>query len=114
MSNIPLQCICPKTLQMFQSIHALQIYIFLIFKYNCISLFLAVLDLHSCADFSVVAVGGAYCYCEAWALGHINSGAVAHGLHPSMAHGIFPDQGSNLCLLLWQADLLPLNHQGSP
>ena len=26
----------------------------------------------------------------------------------------FPDQGLNLCLLNWQADSLPLNHQGSP
>ena len=28
--------------------------------------------------------------------------------------GIFPDQGSNLCLLRWQADPLPLSRQGSP
>ena len=28
--------------------------------------------------------------------------------------GIFPTQGSNLHLLHWQADSLPLNHQGSP
>ena len=28
--------------------------------------------------------------------------------------GIFLDQGSNLCLLHWQADSLPLSHQGSP
>ena len=26
----------------------------------------------------------------------------------------FPDQGSNLCPLRWQADSLPLGHQGSP
>ena len=26
----------------------------------------------------------------------------------------FPTQGLNLCLLLWQADSLPLDHQGSP
>ena len=30
------------------------------------------------------------------------------------ACGIFPDQGSNSHLLHWQADSLPLNHQGSP
>ena len=30
------------------------------------------------------------------------------------AFGIFPDQGSDLCLLHWQADSLPLSHQGSP
>ena len=28
--------------------------------------------------------------------------------------GIFPDQGSNLCPLHWQADSQPLRHQGSP
>ena len=27
---------------------------------------------------------------------------------------IFPTQGSNLCLLHWQADSLPLSHPGSP
>ena len=32
----------------------------------------------------------------------------------SAACGVFPDQGLNLCLLHWQADALPLSHQGSP
>ena len=39
---------------------------------------------------------------------------VAHGLSCSVACGIFPDQGSNLCPLHWQADSQPLRHQGSP
>ena len=39
---------------------------------------------------------------------------VAHGLSCSAACGIFPDQGSNLCPLHWQADSQPLCHQGSP
>ena len=39
---------------------------------------------------------------------------VAHGLSCSTACGIFPDQGSNLCPLHWQADSQPLRHQGSP
>ena len=30
--------------------------------------------------------------------------AVAHGLSCFFTCGIFPDQGSNLCLLHWQAD----------
>jgi len=30
------------------------------------------------------------------------------------ACGIFLDQGSNPCALLWQADSQPLDHQGSP
>ena len=28
--------------------------------------------------------------------------------------GIFPAQGSSLCVLHWQVDSLPLSHQGSP
>ena len=39
---------------------------------------------------------------------------VAHGPSCSTACGIFPDQGSNPCLLHWQADSQPLRHQGSP
>ena len=36
---------------------------------------------------------------------------VAHGLSCSLAHGVFPDQGPNLCLL--DVDSYPLCHQGS-
>ena len=39
---------------------------------------------------------------------------VAHGPSCSVAYGIFPDQGSNLCPLHCQADSQPLRHQGSP
>ena len=39
---------------------------------------------------------------------------VAHGPSCSTACGIFPGQGSNPCLLYWQADSQPLRHQGSP
>ena len=39
---------------------------------------------------------------------------VAHGPSCSVACGISPDQGSNLCPLHWQADSQPLRHQGSP
>ena len=39
---------------------------------------------------------------------------VAHGPSCSVACGIFPDQGSNLCPLHWQADSQPLRHRGSP
>ena len=42
------------------------------------------------------------------------SAAVALRLRCSGACGIFPDQGLNLCPLHWQADSLPLDHQGSP
>ena len=40
--------------------------------------------------------------------------AAEHGLSCSAARGILPDQGSNPCLLHWQADSQPLCHQGSP
>ena len=39
---------------------------------------------------------------------------VTHGFSCSVACGIFPDQGSNLCLLHWQAGSLPPSHRGSP
>ena len=39
---------------------------------------------------------------------------VAHGPSCSASCGILPDQGSNPCLLHWQADSQPLRHQGSP
>ena len=39
---------------------------------------------------------------------------VAHGPSCSVACGIFPDQGTNLCPLHRQADSQPLCHQGSP
>ena len=39
-----------------------------------------------------------------------NTGMGCHALF----QGIFPNQGSNLCLLHWKADSLPLSHLGSP
>ena len=39
---------------------------------------------------------------------------LVHGLSCLRACGTFPGQGWNLCLLHWQADSLPLSHQGSP
>ena len=39
---------------------------------------------------------------------------MVYRLSCSVACGTFLDHGSNLCLLLWQADSLPLIHQGSP
>ena len=61
---------------------------------------------------SVVAAHG-LCRCSSQALDRwLNS--CGHGLSCSVAGGILPDQGSNLCLLYWQADSLPLDHQGRP
>ena len=39
---------------------------------------------------------------------------LARGISCSIARAVFLDQGSNLCLLHWKADSLPLIHQGSP
>ena len=43
-----------------------------------------------------------------------SSTAGAPGLSCSETCGVFPDQGSDPCLLHWQAETLPLSHQGSP
>jgi len=45
-----------------------------------------------------------------WDLPSKNTGVGCHFL----LKGIFPTQGLNLHLLHWQADFLPLSHQGSP
>ena len=47
-------------------------------------------------------------------VGTRGSVAVVHGLSCSVACGIFPDQGLNLCLLHWQADSFTLYPQGNP
>ena len=47
--------------------------------------------------------GGPSC-CGAWALGAQASVLVGHGLSYPSAGGIFPDQGSNPCVLHRQAD----------
>ena len=104
---------------------------FLIFKnYFDLSihyLFLAVLGLCRCAGFTLAAESGGYSLAVVHGL--LTAGAslvvvhelystgsvvVAHELTCSSACGIFLDQGSNLKLLHWQVDSLPLSHQGSP
>ena len=47
-----------------------------------------------------------------WLSSH-GSRALEHRFICSAASGIFPDQGSNRCLLHWQADSLPLSHRRS-
>ena len=42
------------------------------------------------------------------------AGVVVPGVSRSTACGVFPDQGSNLCPLHWQAVCYLLYHQGSP
>ena len=51
--------------------------------------------------------------CGSWALEHRLSICSACTCC-STACGIFLDQGLNLCLLHWQVDSLPVNHQGNP
>ena len=50
---------------------------------------------------------------RAWALKLQVSSCVPWFSCPS-ARGIFPEQRANPCLLCWQADSQPLDHQGSP
>ena len=47
--------------------------------------------------------GGFLC-CGAQALGHLSSVVMVHELSCPVAHGIFQDQGLNLCPLYWQVD----------
>ena len=54
--------------------------------------------------------------CGAWAFrcgGFRSSKFGVYGLRCSAAFGVILDQGSKQCLLHWQADSLPLSHQGS-
>ena len=51
---------------------------------------------------------------EVLGLQSTSSAVVVHRLSCLVVCGSFPDQGLNLCLLDWQADSLPLDHQGSP
>ena len=90
---------------------------------------MAVLGLHCCTGFSLVAVSRGCSLIGVHRLQylqHVGSEVVApglqcagsvvvvHGLSCSTACGILLEQGLNPCLLHWQADALPLNYQRSP
>ena len=96
---------------------------------------LAVLGLHCCAGFSLVAGSGddalvAVCGLlivvaslvgsagsrvhRLQSLWHTGSVVAAHRRSCSAACGVFLDQESNPCLLPWQADSYSLSCQGSP
>ena len=47
---------------------------------------------------------GGFSCCRAWALGLMGFSSWGAGLSCSVACGIFPEQGSNLCPLHWQTD----------
>ena len=111
---------------------ALQQFYFVLLQTNKKSIYFWLCWLCCCAGFSPVAGCGLLLLLSPgsrvsglqW-LQHVGSGAPlgsraqaqqlwCTGLSWSVACGIFKDQGWNLCLLHWQADTLPLSHQGSP
>ena len=84
---------------------------------------MAALGLHCCAwAFSSCGEQGLCSGCGAWASHHCGGShcrAQAQqlwhsGFSCSVAGGIFPDQGSNLCARHWQMDSYVLYHQGRP
>ena len=87
-----------------------------------IYLFSSVLGLPCCSCFSLFVESGGrgLLQAEASAVAELGlqdaraSVLAVPGLKCSAVHRIFLDQGSNLCLLHWQADSLPLTHQGHP
>ena len=120
---------CPNRMTLWVTV---LIMLFICFIWKFISLFFTVMGLHCCEGFSLVAVRRGYSLVvlcgiliagaslvvehglySRWASVVVAPGLnsyVVHGLSCSEAHGIFLDQGSNLCLLLWQVDSLPLSH----
>ena len=98
---------------------ALEVYFIYLFIFGCVgSSFL-------CVSLVVASGGHSSSRCAGLSLSwplflrrtssrRAGSVVVAHGPSCSAACGIFPDQGSNLCPLHWQADSQPLHHQGSP
>ena len=95
-------------------------------KNSFIYVFMAMMGLHcccrlfsSCNEWILIAVASLVAEHglssgSSGALEHIGSVVVAHGFSCSAIYGIFLDQGSNLYPLPWQANYLPLTHQGSP
>ena len=88
------------------------------FIYLCI-IFGCAESLLLCGLFPFVASGGRSVVAvaslvEGGLRGMPASARAARGLSCSAIRGIFPDQGSNPCLLHWQVDSPPLSYQGSP
>ena len=87
---------------------------------------MALLGLHCCLGFPYLRRAGSTLYLQCssfslqWFLWLLSTGSRVQApwlwlarAYCSEACGIFLDQGSNLCLLPWQADSLPLSHQGT-
>ena len=74
----------------------------------------------SCGDRGLLSSCSAWdshcsgCSCYNGLQGPLASVVAVHWLSCPSACEIFPDQGSNLCPLHWQADSQPLDHKGSP
>ena len=116
--SFPIKCPCIHQYSFF-------FFNFLNLFFGCVGFFIA-----ACGFFSSYVVQASHCSgffcCRARALGAQASAVVARGLQStgsvvvaygpscSTARGILPDQVSNPCPLLWQADSQPLRHQGSP
>ena len=111
------------------------IYLFIYFLKNFYFIYLRTVfiylfwALHCCEGFSLVAVcRGILSSCSGWASyccgfsccgalglqGTQASVVLAYRLSCSVACGIFPNQGLNLCLLQWWVGSLPLSHQEAP
>ena len=90
---------------------------FLLFLNDFIYLFLAVLSLWYYMGFALAVASSVYALVVVPRLPiAVASLAAEHRLAGAWAsvfaaYGIFPDQGSNLCLLHVQADSFPLGHQ---
>ena len=89
--------------------------------------FLAVLGLHCCVGFSLAVESEGYSlvavcrllftvtsFVAEHRLQGTGSVVVVYGVSCSVAYGIFPDQGLNLCLLHWQVDSYPLCPRKNP
>ena len=68
-------------------------------------------DFSCCGAQALGAQASVLVPCRLWSTGLV---AVAHRLSCSVACEIFLDQGLNPCLLHWQVDSQPPDHQGNP
>ena len=99
---------------------------YVLFIYVFIYLFLAVLGICQCTNFSSCGEQGLLSSCGPWAFHcsgfsccgawgpETGSAVVTQGLSCLSACGIFLDQGLNPCPLHWQVDSQPLDHKGLP
>ena len=93
-----------------------QVYICPLLLFFLAAVFLKIIYFWLC---QVFAVGRVFSSCGKRGLlsssGARTSLVAEHGPQaPRLSNRIFPDQGSNLCLLHWEVVSLPLSHQGSP